>query len=90
MQNVVWKYKIESHVETLSVPIGAKFLSCQIQDNKICVWFLTDMANKNNLEQRVFRTLFTGEPFNTRDNYEYIGTVQNPLGVVYHVFEVIK
>ena len=90
MQNVIYKYKIESMVETLSIPQGAEFLSCQIKDNEICMWFLVDVENKNNFVIRTFRTLFTGEPFHPRINWEYIATVQNPYGVVYHVFEIFK
>jgi hypothetical protein len=90
MTNVVWKYLIESGFECLSIPRDAKLLSCQMKNNKICLWFLINVENKNNLQARIFRVFYTGEPFAMKEDLKYVATVKSDFNVVYHVFEVIS
>lgn len=67
------------------MPEGAKILTCQVQNNGICLWAEVDSEAPN--QRREIEIIGTGHP-TTEANRSYIGTVQMVNGcLVLHVFE---
>jgi hypothetical protein len=83
----IWKAVLEvTDRQVVSVPVGAKFLSSQIQGNALCLWFLCD--EKRQLEPRVIAIYGTGNPIPDEPG-DYIATFQMHGGdLVFHVFEI--
>jgi len=80
----IYKYKLEDSVE---MPIGAKILSIQMQNNRPYIWALVDTDAE--CEFRHFEIIGTGHDFPEADNFTYINTFQDgPF--VWHIFELIK
>jgi len=80
----IYKYKLENSVE---MPIGAKILSIQMQNNRPYIWALVDTDVE--CEFRHFEIIGTGHNFPEADNFTYINTFQDgPF--VWHIFELIK
>jgi len=80
----IWKYELKP-VTTLQVPIGAKTLCVQVQDNLPCIWMLVDPENKK--ESRTFNVYGTGQIILEKSG-EYVGTIQmNKGALVFHIFE---
>lgn len=76
----VFKYPIGIRT-TLELPIGAKFLDVQLQNDDAHMWFEVDPDAKT--EPRKFFIVGTGHEFN---GGKYLGTFQNgPF--VWHVYE---
>ena len=84
----IWKYQLEiDDVVTLHMPLGARILSLQTQDNIPCLWAMVNPTNAK--ERRHFVIVGTGHelPNNAVDG-TYIGTTQTHDGrLVWHVFE---
>ncbi len=72
----------------LDLPIQAKILAFQIQDESPVIWTLLDPCN--DVESRRFSVRGTGEVIDSKDSDIYIGTVQKKHGFVWHLFEVMK
>lgn len=84
MNNVIYKVALElTGVQKIVVRRGAKILSVQVQDNRICLWAL---INKNELLDILTIEIHgTGRPIN-HDPGIHLGTVQ--MGdMVWHVFQ---
>lgn len=82
----VWKYTLTPEA-TLEMPVGAKILSVQAQQDEVVMWALVDTEAK--LEKRGFLVYGTGNqiPYH---NVQYLGTAQLSEGsLVFHVFEVV-
>lgn len=79
----IWKYDV--HDGSIRMPIGAKILSVQLQNNRPMMWAIVDPNAET--EIRKFEIVGTGMGFNdTNYMYTYIGTFQdNPF--VWHLFE---
>ena len=98
MTEKIYKYSFGTAIakeKTLLLPVGAKFLSVQMQnDTQICFWAIVDVEAP--LAERHFRIYATGElvqrsegklQFSHCLKSQYLGTVQDKSGCVWHVFE---
>lgn len=86
---VVYKYRVPNSNNrfAITLPVGAEVLTVQKQGLDINMWVLqtTELAK---LEERNFRVVGTGHPFD--ENLKYVGTVQELDGIlVWHYFEVL-
>ncbi len=90
MNNYIWKYKCSWDFQDIEMPAGAEILTAQIQNNEIYLWALFSPSNA--VQNRRFRAIGTGqeitEPLVIKDNY--IATVQDDYGYVWHIFEVTE
>lgn len=83
----VYKYAILAFdVFGLELPIGAKILTVQTQNDLPHIWALVDPSAEK--EIRTFRLAGTGHTIK-ETNLDYIGTVQIRGGeLVFHLFEI--
>lgn len=83
----VWKYTLRIvDLQTLQIPIGARFLSVQMQEGQPQIWALVD--ENAQLEPRSLAIYCTGQPIWNNPGL-FIGTFQ--VGAfVFHVFEEEK
>lgn len=71
--------------QVIFLPRKSQILTCQIQRDKLCVWYLFDEEEKEVGHQ--FRIIGTGHPIEEKCLGSYIGTVQECDGqLVWHVF----
>lgn len=86
MFSEVWKTPITiSDEQFISVPLGSKPLSCQMQDGTPCIWWLVDPhAPANSVSVHVYGT---GQNMYTVASPEdsYFATVLDD-GLVWHIF----
>lgn len=82
----VWKYHL-SEDNTIEMPRGAKILCLQMQNGKPTIWAMVNP--KMPRQKRRFMFVDTGETFDAH-GLTYIGTVQDDVGYVSHVFERSK
>ena len=85
----IWKQSLEcADRQTVELPIGAKVLCVQTQQEKPCLWFITPQTESPIVEERTFAIRGTGHRHPQIDG-RYIGTFQLQAGsLVFHVFEV--
>jgi hypothetical protein len=95
----VYKYKLDiSDLQTIKMPRYAKIVHTGFQwgndeqDHQICLWAEVDSEYMDDLEDRRFDVVFTGDII-LRDDAFYVGTVQMPSNMwgqvfVWHVYEV--
>lgn len=84
MKQVIFKQVLElTDTQTVNLPPVAQFLSVQIQNGKICVWFLTEKDRPPNVPYQ-FEVIGTGNLI-PHGNRNYIGTVLDG-SFVWHVF----
>lgn len=84
----IWKFPVAVDVRPrLRMPKGARLLSFQVQDGKLCVWAEVDTEAEK--ETRYFAIHGTGHEMPREMGYSdtYIGTVQIS-GYVWHLYEV--
>ena len=76
----IWKWSLDiTDAQTLTMPIGAKVLTAQIQwRSGLQLWALIDDAICQQKEARTFAVYGTGNPI-PDDPGEYIATVQKKL-----------
>lgn len=90
MSMVVYKYPLPFILDvpsTHAMPRGARVLTCQIQNNTVCIWAAVDTQMP--MDNRSFQIVPTGVPSEAVSGNLYVGTVQDgPL--VWHIFEVMK
>jgi hypothetical protein len=68
----IWKYKLDVQVEqTISLPIGSKFLYCANQYDYPTMWF--EVEPKERMRIVTIVIVGTGNPI--PENVEYYGTV---------------
>lgn len=80
----IWKYDVDEG--SIRMPIGAKILSLQLQNNRPKMWAVVDP--NAGTEMRTFEIVGTGIDFDDTD-FTFIGTFQvNPF--VWHLFEKSK
>lgn len=86
----IWKYPFEVDGEIiLQVPKGAEPLCVQVQDDKPCLWMVVNPDAY--LENRKFRIIATGQPFDNSSNrvFDYVGTFQLVEGrFIGHLFDI--
>ena len=88
-EHSIWKYELAvTDVQNISIPIGAKILTVQVQNGLPCLWVLVDP--KADKEMRCFEIFGTGTPVlsDMGTSREYISTFQIRQGnLIFHVFE---
>lgn len=84
MSVVVWKFPLRRWSAFIDMPEGARIISCGQQDGELCVWALCDSDAPK--VPRYVAALNTGRPVPPPAG-EFIGTVQMPNGIVWHLFE---
>lgn len=83
MTKQIWKYKLDGVISKIEMPLDAKVLTIQTQNEVPHIWVLVNPENE--VETRSFRIVGTGHPFDDTDK-KYIGTFQDgPF--VWHLFE---
>ena len=87
----IWKFELTTTDEqTIEIPLGAEFLTVQVQNNNPCIWALVDPSQPT--EKRHIEIYGTGHRIHTDIGVErkYIGTYQlNGGSLVFHVFEYL-
>ena len=83
----IYKYEITEQCMPLSAPI-TKFLSVQVQNDKICVWAEIDTENKDrHFMMTIIGTGWELDKINNFDKTTYLGTVQYLGGdYVWHIY----
>jgi hypothetical protein len=82
--STIWKYKLFPGRTELEMPRGAELLTVQMQDSVPTLWALVYPAER--LEGRVMHIYSTGQGM-PPDPGVYVATVQDELGLVWHVFD---
>lgn len=77
----IFKYKIEDG--GLSLPLGAKILSCQPQDHCLHLWALVN-PEETTMEHYDVKIIGTGHEFEPH-GWDYLTTVQDSI-FVWHVW----
>lgn len=89
MKQTIWKLELSGITkQKLMLPIGAKILTVQVQNNCPCIWFLCNPENDK--EERFLEVYGTGHDIqlHTEIDRYYLATFQ--IGsLVFHVFEII-
>ena len=82
----IWKYEISiTDRQTILMPKGARILSFQLQNNIPCIWAIVNTEAKK--ETRTFLVLGTGNIFSIKNKLNFMGTIQDSNGFVWHLFE---
>jgi hypothetical protein len=83
----VYKYQLQAmDKQTIAMPVGAKILCVQAQNDVPCIWAIVD--TEASLSSRHFATVGTGHPVHFSTD-KYIGTYQIRGGIyIFHVFEI--
>lgn len=90
MKKVIYKYRLNCYPTQQYLPVGAKFLCIQNQNETPQMWFIVD-PKEQETEQRNFVTRPTGAMFYTNQSTDYLGTFQLDNGrLVFHVFELLS
>lgn len=86
MSQSVWKYPItELVLQEHEMPKGARILTVQRQGEQPCVWAEVDTEAEK--ATRLLKVVGTGRP-EAGDGGQYIGTWQDDLGFVWHLFDL--
>jgi hypothetical protein len=86
MTKQIWKYPLNGIINNIEMPMDAKILTIQTQNDQPQIWALINPMN--DLETRKFTIVGTGNPFDDTDA-KYIGTFQD-VPFVWHLFEIVK
>ena len=83
----IYKYPLETtDVQTVSMPIGAKILTVQTQNEKPCIW--ASVNPEAPTEKRNIEIYGTGHEIHNEADLTYIGTYQMLDGeLIFHAFE---
>jgi len=87
----IWKYEVSAEdYFVLSLPIGARPLSVQVQGETVQMWVLLDKSETIYTDRR-FRVAGTGHPISESvDVLQHIDTFQLYGGtLIFHVFEIL-
>jgi hypothetical protein len=68
------------------MPRPASILDAQLQGEFIALWAMVNPTEPTVI--RTFYVCFTGEPI-PYDKLAFIATLQHPVGLVYHLWEVL-
>jgi hypothetical protein len=81
----IYKYEIERHgISYLGLCEGATVISAGMQDGQMYIWVITDVKR---ITAREFLTVYTGEELPEK-LLQFIATVHDHTGLVYHIFEI--
>ena len=81
----IYKYRLNFDETTISLPCDAKILDIAIQDNEPVLWAIVDP--EKSLEHRYIHAFYTGQDLKWPQTLEYIKTIINTDGLIYHFFE---
>ena len=95
MSSVIYKYYLDlSKIDAdglicIDMPSKFKVLSVQPQGNDLMMWAM--VSPDGLITRRYFEIIGTGHTMQDRPyaDRHYLGTVQMPNGLVWHVFEVV-
>jgi hypothetical protein len=89
MTEHIFKYHLDTvDIQSIDMPLGAKILSLQTQNEIPCLWALVD--TEAIIVKRTFRILGTGHQMFDNIPCKYIGTYQLiKEGMVFHCFELV-
>jgi hypothetical protein len=91
MPRTVHKQTLGLGSDTLQMPVAARILSVQCQNDRICLWYEFDIEAKDDLVPRHFVIAGTGHTLPDTHTLVYLGTVQQANGMlVWHVYEAMK
>lgn len=82
---VIWKFEL-APLTQLQMPRGAQILHVGSQDVGVVIWAAVDPTAK--MDNRLFRVVPTGRPFDPAEVHSYLGTTQMANGLVFHVLEL--
>ena len=92
MELTIWKFQfLPNDRITIEMPVAAKILSLQVQNDIPCIWAVVDP--KAQIETRTFIMFGTGHQINVdlQQRYNFIGSFQMMNGhLVFHLFEELK
>ena len=80
---VIYKYEI-GFGRDVDMPCTARILSAGVQGGSIFIWASVDLSKP--MVTRKLKVFSTGEHFDDKGQYGFIGTVTDN-GFVFHVFE---
>lgn len=98
--SAIWKYSFnfsdsQQSVFHFDMPAEAKIVhvEAQVFDNRLdphipTMWAIVDPSAKK--EKRCFKVVATGDEFTLGLGDEYVGTVQFPNGLVWHILEIFE
>lgn len=90
MKKVIYKYTLNAYPTQHYLPVGAKFLSVQNQNETPQMCFVVD-PEEQKTEQRNFVAHAIGEVFYDNQATDYLGTFQLDGGrLVFHIFELLS
>ena len=79
----IYKYTLQvTDFQQISMPANSKMLSVQLQNGELVLWALIDKKNPSRFY--IVEIFGTGHEVDT--TRDYVGTVQYPMGLVWHVF----
>lgn len=85
MIKYIYKYILNPGDSEISLPIGARILSTNVQNDKICIWALIDPVA--DICRRKFTILGTGHTTIDVETLTFIGTVLMSGGqLVFHIW----
>ena len=87
-ESKIWKYtlKLVDDVQHVLIPFGAEILTCQMQNDIICLWARHCEIAEDQLQDCKFKVYGTGEIIPNTDQLRmYMGTVQQN-GFVWHIY----
>lgn len=87
--NTIYKYPLTGAQTRLNLPIGARLLTVQMQNNTPVLWALIDQ-DESITASRIFLSVNTGTSFEIHAALDYISTVTSDNGIVWHIFEVAR
>lgn len=83
-REVIYKYDLYSYTNEIHLPMGAVFLSAGYQGDKLVSWFRVNPNNE--VEVRRFTLIATGQEY-VPTGLQYLQTVQQSSGLVWHIHE---
>lgn len=87
MKKTIWKYQLRPVTrQVVDMPEGAQILTMQLQHDVPTLWAEVDPEAL--LVERDFEIVGTGNGV-PPEPHAYLGTWQNRIGLVFHVFEVM-
>jgi hypothetical protein len=85
MKKLIHKIHLETDGQEIKLPLTSRILSCQLQNNRIVMWYEFRATEEHNLRARTISIKGTGIPFEENIDATYIGTVQQ-LSFVWHIY----
>ena len=87
----IWKYVLDSQIEIVEMPAGAKIVHVSNQNDDVCLWAEIN-TQELKTEKRLFRFFGTGHEMYHNENttLDRIGTVSLCNGLVFHAYEEVE